>query len=85
MNCMEYFPYRIQNAFFLRLGVTVGGVLVCVCFIFLVISNVNFIQLRKKSHPSMHDLYNWGPIQSSTQITSIRQSVNQENRMTSYN
>lgn len=84
---MEYFPYRIQNVFFLRLGVTVGGVLVCVCvcFIFLVISNVNFIQLRKKSHPSMHDVYNWGPIQSSTQMTSICQSLNQENRMTSYN
>ena len=84
---MEYFPYRIQNAFFLWLGITVGGVLVCVCVFvfFLMKSNVNFIQLRKKSHPSMHDLYNWGPIQSSTQITSIRQSVNQENRMTSYN
>ena len=43
---------------------------------FLYIINTDFYQTQKKSHPIIQDVYNWGPIQSNTQITKIHQIKN---------
>ena len=53
-------------------------------FIYLFISKENLFKVIKWSHPSIQEVYNKGPNQSNTQVTSFHQIIYRKNRMTSY-
>ena len=53
------------------------------CTWFFSFNTIPLFIKKKGGHPSIYEVYNWGPKQSKTQITSIHHIKNQRNRKTS--